>query len=121
MSFSLMCFRTSCAVFIFLSSPATLVITSDRVGTGFAGADADRLVDGGYENLAVADATRLRGLADRLDGAGEIFVGDDHLDLHLRQEVDDIFRPPVKLSMPLLAPEPLGFEHRDSLHARFLQ
>ena len=42
---------------------------SDRVRAGFAGADADRLVDRRDENLAVADAAGLRGLADRLDGA----------------------------------------------------
>src|SRR3984957_12030937 len=46
----------------------------DRVRAGLAGADADGLVDGGNENLAVADSARLRRLADRLDRSVEILV-----------------------------------------------
>ena len=41
----------------------------DRVGAGFAGADADGFLDIEDENLAVADAARARSLLDRLDGA----------------------------------------------------
>ncbi len=40
---------------------------SDRVQPLFAGADADRTLDIGDENLAVADAPGQRRLADRLD------------------------------------------------------
>ena len=75
----------------------------------------------GHENLAVADAAGLRRLADRLDGAVEVLVGDDDLDLHLGQEVDDIFGAAIKLGMALLAAETLGLGHRDALYAGLLQ
>ena len=41
---------------------------SDRVGAGFAGADADGFLDIEDENLAVADAARARSLLDGFDG-----------------------------------------------------
>ena len=42
---------------------------SERVVALFAGADADRLLDGHDEDLAVADLAGLGGVDDRLDGA----------------------------------------------------
>jgi hypothetical protein len=53
----------------------------ERVVAEFAGADADRLLDRIDEDLAVADAARLRGGADRVDRLfGELVRADD-LDL----------------------------------------
>src|SRR5262245_9732134 len=67
-------------------------VPSNRVGSGLTSADANRFLDGGNEYLAIADATRLRGLLDRFQGLGQQLVGQHHLDLHLRQEIDHVFR-----------------------------
>src|ERR1700677_644738 len=72
---------------------------SYRVGAGLSGADSDRLVDRGHENLAIADSPRLRCFANRLDRRGEILVGDHDLDLHLGQEINDVFRAAVEFRM----------------------
>ena len=45
----------------------------------------------------------------------------DDLDLHLRQEVDDIFGAAVELGMALLAPEALGLDDGDALEPDLLQ
>jgi hypothetical protein len=50
-------------------------LASERVVAGFAGADADRLFDGGDEDLAVADLVGLGGIDDRLDGGIDLVVG----------------------------------------------
>ena len=48
-------------------------------------------------------------------------VRQHNLDLHLGQEVDDVFRTPVELRMALLASEALGLGDGDALQAHFLQ
>ena len=79
----------------------------------FAGADADGLLDGEDEDLAVADAAGARGGLDRLDDALDQIVLDHHLDLHLGQEVDDIFGAAIELGMALLAAEALDLGDGD--------
>src|SRR6185295_1347909 len=64
---------------------------SDSVQPGFPGANANGFLDVGNENLAVANAPGLRGAADRVDRLLHEVVGDHDLDLHLGQEVDDVF------------------------------
>src|SRR6478752_6690323 len=81
---------------------------SDSVQPGFAGSDADRLFDVGDENLAVADAPGLRSPPDRVDRALDQIVADHDLDLHLGQEVDDVFCAAVELGMAFLAAKALG-------------
>ena len=49
---------------------------------------------------------------------GELFVGDDHLDLDLGQEVHDVLRAAVEFGLALLPAEALGLEHRHALDAR---
>src|SRR5436190_19747109 len=44
----------------------------------FAGPDADDLLDGRHEDLAVADLAGPRGLDDRLDRALDHRIADDH-------------------------------------------
>src|SRR5262245_29067514 len=87
---------------------------SDRRFAAFAGADADDLLDRRDEDLAVADLARARCLDDCLDGALDQIVGDDELDLHLWQEVDDILGTAVELRVPLLAAETLDLRHREA-------
>src|SRR5262247_2390544 len=64
---------------------------SNRVRPGLPGADADRLFDRGDEDFAVADATGLGRLLNRLQGLAQQIVGEYDLDLHLGQKVDDVF------------------------------
>ena len=46
------------------------------VGAGFAGADADGLLDAGDEDLAVADLAGMGGLLDGLNGTLDLAVVD---------------------------------------------
>ncbi len=66
-----------------------------RVGTGFAGADTDRVFHIGDEDLAVADPAGMGRLLDGLDGALHQAVLQNDLDLHLGQEVDDVLGAPA--------------------------
>ncbi len=50
-----------------------------------------------------------------------MFVAEHQLELHLGQEVDDIFGAAIKLGMAFLASETLGLGHRDALEADLLQ
>src|SRR5262245_46750346 len=70
---------------------------SNRVCPGLPGADANCLFNRGYEDFAVADATGLGRLLDRLQGLGQHIVSQHDLDLHLWQEVDDVLRTTIKL------------------------
>src|SRR5262245_21107581 len=94
---------------------------SDGVGSRLAGADADRLFDGGDEYLAVADATGLRGLLDGVEGLRHHFVGQHHLDLHLGQEIDHVLGAAVKLGVSLLPAEAFRLNDGDALQTDLLQ
>src|SRR4029079_2060600 len=87
---------------------------SDRVRPAVAGADSDGLLDVGDENLAVADAAGARGILDRLDGIVGERILDHHLDVHLGQEVDDIFGAAIELGVAFLAPEALDLADGDA-------
>src|SRR5260221_4330702 len=93
----------------------------DGVAAALAGADADRLVDRADEDLAVADAAGMRGVLDRLDGALDQRVLHDDLDLHLGQEIDDVFGAAIELGVALLPAEPLRLGDRDALDADLVQ
>src|SRR6187551_3256494 len=86
-----------------------------------AGADAQRGFDGRDEDLAVADASGGGGRGDRLDHLLGLRVGHDDLELHLGQEIDDVFGPAVKLGVALLAAEALGLGHGDARDADLVQ
>src|SRR5690606_31879805 len=77
----------------------------DRVGIGFAGTDADGLLQIDDEDLADADLAGIGGLADGFDHAVKLIVGNGHVDFYLGQKVDDIFRTAIQLGVPLLAAE----------------
>src|SRR6266446_6579965 len=89
----------------------------DRIRATLASADADGLVDRGDKDLAVADPAGMRGLLDRLDRPLDQRLFHDDLDLHLRQKVDHVFGPAIKLGMAFLAAEPLGLGDRDPFDA----
>src|SRR5262249_48616204 len=121
-------FKTSLGVWVAIPSPSYELSTEletcdletcdlDRVAAALAGADANHLVDREDEDLAVADARRLRCLLDRLDHVRDLLVANDDLELHLRQEVDDVLRAPVELRVALLTAESLHLTHGDALNA----
>src|SRR5689334_8274446 len=87
-----------------------------RVFAGFAGADAHRLIQAEDENLAVTDLPGVSGLGDGFERALQQRVVDGDLDLHLRQEVDDVFGAAIQLGVALLATEPLDLRHGDAGH-----
>src|SRR5512132_1555026 len=123
-------FRSTISMFLLLAKPRTsfafiaippgaecwnedaAAIRSDGVVTAFAGADPDDFLDVGDEDLPVADPSRPGRLLDELDHLGDQVVGHDDLDLDLGQEIDDVFRPPVQLGVPLLAAESLDLGNR---------
>src|SRR5215813_13788668 len=94
---------------------------SNGVWATLAGPDADHLVDGCDEDLAVADAPGMRGLLDGLHGALDHRILQHDLDLHLGEEVHDIFRAPVELGMALLPAEALRLRHGDALDAHLME
>src|SRR5690606_33459900 len=93
----------------------------DRVGIGFAGTDADGLLQIDDEDLAVADLAGVGRLGDRLDHSIELVVGNRHVDLHLRQKVDDVLGTAIQLGVSLLSTEAFDFGDGDALYADFRQ
>ena len=71
--------------------------------------------------LPVADLVGLCGLDDRLDGAVDLIVVEHDVDLHLGQEIHDIFGAAVELGMAFLPAESLDLDHREPLNANLLQ
>ena len=72
-------------------------------------------------DAAVADLAGAGRLHDRLDHRIHLIVGDRDLELDLRQEVDDVLRPAVQLSVALLAAEALHLGRGDPRHPGFRQ
>src|SRR4051812_39529894 len=93
----------------------------DRGRSPFAGTDPDDVFDGGDEYFSVADLTALRRLADCFDnGIGGLIVN-HHLDFHLRQKVDGVFRPTIKFGVAFLASEAFDFEYGQTLDADIVE
>src|SRR5690606_10940069 len=84
----------------------------DGVEAAFARTNANGLLDIGDENLAVADTPGLGCLADGFDGALDQLIRENDLDLHLGQEIHDIFGAAIKFRVPLLASETLRLGNR---------
>src|SRR5271165_5897797 len=83
-------------------------------GSSFPGANADHVLQGRHENLAVADHPRSRAFHDgfhhRLD---EIFRDRDGYE-DLWQEVHGVFRSAVSLGMALLPAKSANFGNRQA-------
>src|SRR5713226_4767994 len=106
----------------FIVLPSRLELLSwfpglQRVDAGFASADANRLLDGCDEDLAVADLAGARCLADHLDGVFDHGVVDHDLDLDLGQEAHRVLRTTIDLGLALLPAEAFDLAHRQALDA----
>src|SRR6185312_9486053 len=93
----------------------------DGVFAALAGANADDLVDRRDEDLAVADASRLRGVRDGLDHLMDEIVLHDDLELHLRHEVDHVCAAAVDLLLAAGATETFDLGDGHAPHPDFAQ
>src|SRR5262245_794966 len=106
---------------LFLPANFRIANGLDSVQPGFAGSDADRFLDVGNEDFAVADATCLGSAADGIDGLFHEIIADHDLDFDLGQKVDDVFRTAIKLRVTLLPSKALGLGDGDTLQSDFLK
>src|SRR5436853_7225402 len=90
---------------------------SEGRGIGFAGADANRVVEIDDEDLAVADLPGFRRGGDGFDGFVDLIGGDSDFDLDLGQEADRVFGAAIDFRMTLLAAISLDFRHRETVNA----
>src|SRR5262245_35066828 len=90
---------------------------SKRRSVGFAGADADGLVDAEYEYFSVADLAGLGSGGDGVDHLVDLVGRYGHLDLQLGQEAHGIFGAAVDFRMALLAAISLDLGHGHPVHA----
>src|SRR6266852_562882 len=125
-SLSLIIFKASLAVVIEripLSCGREIIEAggSDGVQSGFPRSDPDGFFDIGDEDFAVADPPGLGGATDRLDGFLDQVVAEHNLDLHLGEKIHDVFGAAIKLGMPFLPSEALGFGDGDTLQSDLLQ
>src|SRR5262249_49839349 len=89
----------------------------ERSLVAFTGADPHGGLDRVHEDLAVTDVAGLRGRGDDLDDLVDDAIGDDHLDHHLRQEVDRVLAAAIQLGVALLSTEPSDPGDRHTDHA----
>src|SRR6185312_14326141 len=94
---------------------------SDGVQSGFAGSDANGLLDVGHENLAVADPPGLRRAPDRVDRLLDQIVRNHDFDFDLGQKVHDVLGAAIEFGVTFLPPEALGFRDGDALESNFLE
>src|SRR6478609_6396608 len=83
---------------------------------GLTGPDAHDLLQVVDEDLPVADLAGAGCAFDGFDDAVHQIVGHRRLDLHLGQEVDDVFRAAIQLGVALLPSETLDLGDGDALH-----
>jgi hypothetical protein len=117
-SLSLIILRTSDALFAMMKMPfpvksnaarwprKALSRSSDRVGISLPGTDADAVSTVVTNILPSPMRPVCAAFCDRFDHAlGERIVHDD-LQLHLGQEIDDIFGTAIEFGMPFWRPKP---------------
>src|SRR5206468_3347416 len=90
---------------------------SQRVGVGFARADAHGVLDREHEDLAVADLSGLGRIDDRVNRLVDEVGGDGHLDLDLRQEAHRVFGASVDFGVTFLTSVTLHFGDGQALDA----
>src|SRR5690554_895260 len=87
------------------------------VSAGFAGTDANDLLQRHDKDLAVADFAGIGRLADRFDHLLQHVVINGHFDFDLGQKVDYIFSASVQLGMALLTAKALDLGDSYTLNA----
>jgi hypothetical protein len=99
------------------SCPQTVVAVLKRGLVGFAGPDADGVIERNHEDLAVADCAGFRNAHD--GGRDLLDLVRCHRDfyLELRQEVHRVLGAAVNLGVTLLAAETLGLGDSKAMDA----
>src|SRR4051812_5679431 len=90
---------------------------SERGRVGFAGADANGLVESQHEDLAVTDLSGFGGGRDGLDDLVGLRGWNRHLDLELGQEAHGVFGAAVDFRVALLTSVTLDLGDGHSVHA----
>src|SRR5438477_6822303 len=90
--------------------------SSDRIPSPLTRSDADYVLDGCDEDLAISDASRARPRDDRGDRLRDALVRHEDRELHLGQEIDDVFGAAEELRVALLPPKTRHVVDRHSLH-----
>lgn len=93
--------------------------SSHRIGTGFAGADADYLAQVSHKNFAITHLSGLGFFHDCLDDFPQFIFWNNDFHFNFRNEVDGIFIAPIHLGVPLLATEPFDFRNRHAFDTTF--
>src|SRR5947207_2216852 len=94
-----------------------VLLSSDRTFVAFAGADTNRRVHRVDEDLAVADVPGLRRLRHHVRHLVGEMIGNDDLDLDLRQEIDGVLTAAIELGVTLLPAEAPDLRDRHADHA----
>ncbi len=94
---------------------------SDSILAMFACTDTDHVLDGGDENLAIADAARACRGDDGINRAIRQIVRAHDFQFHFRKEIDDVFGTTIQFGMTFLPAETLGFGHGDPHQADFVK
>ncbi len=91
------------------------------IRAALTGTDAQGIVNRNNENLAVADATGMRRVANGLDSPVDEIVFGHELDLHLGQEIYNVFSPAIEFRVALLMTESLDLRHGQALQPGLVQ
>src|SRR5258705_1749313 len=93
---------------------------SDRVVAPLAGSDPERFLERRDEDFPIANASGPGGTGNQCHYLVRQRVGDDDLDLDLRQEIHRVLTAAIHLGVTLLAAEAahLGHGHADDAGAR---
>ena len=86
-----------------------------------SGANSHGLTEFGNEYLAVTNLPRSCRFDDGFNHPIDLVVIDRQFQFYLGEEIHDVFRPSIQLSVTLLATEALDLCHGNALHANFRQ
>src|ERR1700712_2962104 len=94
---------------------------SDRIGSALTGTHPHHGFHGADPHFAVPDLTGPSRAHDAVQHLVGVVVLDQHLDAHLRHEVDRVLSTPVNLGMPLLPAVTLNLAYRHPQDADLLE
>src|SRR3954454_5523673 len=95
--------------------------SSDGVAVALPRPDPDQRLDRRDPDLPVTDLAGAGGLDDGGHELVDVVIGHDHVDAHLRHEVDRVLGAAVHLGVTTLPAEALHLGHREALHAQHLE
>jgi len=79
------------------------------------------LTEIGNKNLAVTYLTRARCFNNGFHNPIDLLVFDGQFELYFGQKINDVLRPPIELSVALLAPKAFDLCHGNALNPHFCE